>query len=225
MIVFKNVSKVYSNKVALNDVSLRIGKGEFCFIVGPSGAGKTTLVKMLYKEENPTKGNIYVAGTDLAKIKPGQVPYLRRKIGVVFQDFKLLTDRTVEENVAFVLAVTGCPWRETRKKVNNVLAMVGLKNHARAYPDELSGGEQQRVAIARALVRNPALLIADEPSGNLDPVTSMEIFRLLERTNAYGTTVVVATHAQNIVNAMRKRVIEIRKGSVIRDVRRGAYDS
>jgi len=210
--------------LALNHVNLDIRKGEFVFIVGQSGAGKSTLIKLLYREEVPTEGRVVVAGKDLTRMRRREVPLLRRRLGVVFQDFRLLPDRTVAENVEFALRVTGYSGRDAKKAVAQVLAMVGLKNRLNAYPGELSGGEQQRVAIARSLVRNPDILIADEPTGNLDPDTSMEIFRLIERANRYGTTVVVATHARHIVDAMRKRVIELRKGTVVRDVHRGAYD-
>lgn len=225
MISVKGVSKVYSaGMLALNRVTLDIRKGEFVFVVGPSGAGKSTLIKLLYREEVPSEGQVIVAGKDLTRMKRRDVPFLRRKIGVVFQDFKLLQDRTVAENVAFALQVTGYGGRDISKTVSQVLALVGLKNRQGAYPGELSGGEQQRVAIARSLVRNPDILIADEPTGNLDPDTSLEIFKLIERANMYGTTVVIATHARHIVDAMRKRVIELRKGTVVRDVRRGAYE-
>jgi cell division transport system ATP-binding protein len=210
--------------LALDHVDLEIKKGEFVFIVGQSGAGKSTLIKLLYKEEDPTSGRVIVGGKDLIKMRRREIPYLRRKIGVVFQDFKLLPDRTVAENVAFALLVTGYSGRDPVKSVMQVLSMVGLKERQNAYPSQLSGGEQQRVAIARALVRNPDILIADEPTGNLDPDTSLEIFKLIERANMYGTTVVVATHARHIVDSMRKRVIELRKGTVVRDARRGAYD-
>ncbi|MGE5579885.1 MAG: cell division ATP-binding protein FtsE [Bacillota bacterium] len=225
MISLRGVSKRYSTgMVALDHVDLEIKKGEFVFIVGQSGAGKSTLIKLLYKEENPTSGQVLVGGKDLTKMRRREVPFLRRKIGVVFQDFKLLEDRTVAENVAFALLVTGYSGRDPAKSVSQVLSLVGLKERQNAYPSQLSGGEQQRVAIARALVRNPDLLIADEPTGNLDPDTSLEIFKLIERANMFGTTVVVATHARHIVDSMRKRVIELRKGSVVRDARRGAYD-
>ena len=210
--------------LALNRVSLDIRKGEFVFIVGQSGAGKSTLIKLLYREEVPSEGQVFVGGRDVARMRRREVPLLRRKIGVVFQDFKLLPDRTVAENVAFALQVTGYSGRDANKAVSQVLSMVGLRNRQNSYPGELSGGQQQRVAIARALVRNPDILIADEPTGNLDPDTSLEIFRLIERANRYGTTVVIATHARHVVDAMRKRVIELKRGSVVRDVRRGAYD-
>ncbi|HHY44771.1 MAG TPA: cell division ATP-binding protein FtsE [Firmicutes bacterium] len=225
MIQVRDVSKAYpGGMLALNHVNLDIRKGEFVFIVGQSGAGKSTLIKLLYREEVPTEGRVVVAGKDLTRMRRREVPLLRRRLGVVFQDFRLLPDRTVAENVEFALRVTGYSGRDAKKAVAQVLAMVGLKNRLNAYPGELSGGEQQRVAIARSLVRNPDILIADEPTGNLDPDTSMEIFRLIERANRYGTTVVVATHARHIVDAMRKRVIELRKGTVVRDVHRGAYD-
>lgn len=226
LVLLKGVSKSYlAGSKALDSINLEVTKGEFVFIVGPSGAGKSTLIKLLYREELPSQGQVFVLGRDLTKLRRGEIPFLRRKIGVVFQDFRLLHDRTVEENVAFVLQVTGVSPRDIRKRVAQTLDLVGLRNKASVYPNQLSGGEQQRVAIARALVRGPELLLADEPSGNLDPKTAVEIFKLLERANVYGTTVIVATHAQNIVDSMKKRVIEIRDGRVIRDVRRGAYGS
>jgi len=226
LINLRNVSKDYGGTVkALESVNLEIDKGEFVFIVGPSGAGKSTLIKLLYREEVPSKGQVVVLGKDLAKLRRREVPYLRRRIGVVFQDFKLLEEKTVWENVSFALEVTGTPNREIRKRVSQVLTLVGLKDRRDAFPNELSGGEQQRIAIARALARNPDILLADEPSGNLDPKTSLEIFSLLERANMYGTTVVVATHAQEMVNLFKKRVIELRNGTVVRDERRGAYSS
>ncbi len=225
MVLMKGVSKVYEAGVgALDRVSLEIRKGEFVFVVGPSGAGKSTLIKLLYCQEFPTEGRITVGGKELGGLRRREIPHLRRKIGVVFQDFKLLPDRTVAENIAFALIVTGAAGRDTSKRVAQVLGTVGLRDRQTAYPEQLSGGEQQRVAIARALVRNPELLLADEPTGNLDPKTSLEIFRLIERANVFGTTVVVATHARHIVDSMRKRVIELKNGSVVRDDRRGAYD-
>ncbi|HHY16974.1 MAG TPA: cell division ATP-binding protein FtsE [Firmicutes bacterium] len=226
MITLRNVSKDFNSKVkALSSVSLTIDKGEFVFIVGPSGAGKSTLIKLLYREEMPSQGQVMVLGKDLIRLRRREVPFLRRRIGVVFQDFRLLGDKTVGENVSFALEVTGAPRREIQKRVNHVISLVGLRDRRDAYPDELSGGEQQRVAIARALVRNPDILLADEPSGNLDPKTSLEIFTLLERANMFGTTVVVATHAHDVVDLLRKRVVELRGGSVVRDERRGAYSS
>lgn len=226
MISLRNVSKDYGGSTkALESVTLAIEKGEFVFIVGPSGAGKSTLIKLLYREETPSTGQVVVLGKDLAKLRRREIPFLRRRIGVVFQDFKLLEDKTVGENISFALEVTGTPTREIKKRVAQVLNLVGLKDRRDAYPNELSGGEQQRIAIARALVRNPDVLLADEPSGNLDPKTAHEIFSLLERANMYGTTVVVATHAQDMVNLFKKRVIELRNGTVVRDERRGAYSS
>lgn len=226
MISLRNVSKDYGGSTkALESVTLAIEKGEFVFIVGPSGAGKSTLIKLLYRKETPSTGQVVVLGKDLAKIRRREIPFLRRRIGVVFQDFKLLEDKTVGENISFALEVTGTPTREIKKRVAQVLNLVGLKDRRDAYPNELSGGEQQRIAIARALVRNPDVLLADEPSGNLDPKTAHEIFSLLERANMYGTTVVVATHAQDMVNLLKKRVIELRNGTVVRDERRGAYSS
>lgn len=220
------MSKDYGGSTkALESVTLAIEKGEFVFIVGPSGAGKSTLIKLLYREETPSTGQVVVLGKDLAKLRRREIPFLRRRIGVVFQDFKLLEDKTVGENISFALEVTGTPTRGIKKRVAQVLNLVGLKDRRDAYPNELSGGEQQRIAIARALVRNPDVLLADEPSGNLDPKTAHEIFSLLERANMYGTTVVVATHAQDMVNLLKKRVIELRNGTVVRDERRGAYSS
>jgi cell division transport system ATP-binding protein len=224
LISFRNVSKVYNGSVkALNGVSLHIDKGEFVFAVGASGAGKSTLIKMIYREETPSGGQVFVLGKDLAKMRRREVPYFRRRIGVVFQDFKLLEHKNAWENVSFALEVTGTSRREINRRVSQVLNLVGLLDRREAFPNELSGGEQQRIAIARALVRNPDILLADEPTGNLDPKTSMEIFSLLERANLYGTTVVVATHAQDIVNNLRKRVVELRDGTLVRDERRGAY--
>jgi cell division transport system ATP-binding protein len=225
LISFRNVSKVYNGSVkALNGVSLHIDKGEFVFAVGASGAGKSTLIKMIYREETPSGGQVFVLGKDLAKMRRREVPYFRRRIGVVFQDFKLLEHKNAWENVSFALEVTGTSRREISRRVSQVLNLVGLLDRREAFPNELSGGEQQRIAIARALVRNPDILLADEPTGNLDPKTSMEIFSLLERANLYGTTVVVATHAQDIVNNLRKRVVELRDGTLVRDERRGAYN-
>ncbi len=225
LINLRNVSKVFNSKVkALDAVSLKIDKGEFVFIVGASGAGKSTLIKLMYKDETPSNGQVMVLGKDLSKLRRREIPYLRRRIGVVFQDFKLLEDKNAWENVSFALEVTGTPRREMQRRVNQGLALVGLQDRKEAFPGELSGGEQQRVAIARALVRNPDILLADEPSGNLDPKTSLEIFSLLERANMFGTTVVVATHAQDAVNLLRKRVVELKDGTIVRDERRGAYN-
>lgn len=224
MIEFYDVSKVYSNGVtALRNVTIRIRKGEFVFVVGPSGAGKSTLTRLIYREEVPTSGQIVVDGQNITRMRHRDVPHLRRKIGVVFQDFKLLNDRTVFDNVGFVLEVTGYQTREILKRVPMALEMVGLRDRARAHPLELSGGEQQRIALARAIVRNPSLIVADEPTGNLDPDNSWAIMKLLAEINRMGATVVVATHEKGIVNAMQKRVVAIDGGRVVRDEERGAY--
>ena len=225
MIQFYSVSKLYPNKVcALADVSLKVSKGEFVFLVGPSGSGKSTLIKMIFREEAPTQGDILVAGWNLAKIRHRDIPLLRRSIGVVFQDFRLLLDRTVFENVAFALKVIEAPRREIRRRTMAVLDLVGLRERTGHFPPQLSGGEQQRVALARAIVNNPPIVLADEPTGNLDPETSTGIFRLLEEVNFRGATVVVATHAKTVVDRMRKRVVAIEQGKVTRDESRGAYD-
>ena len=224
MIVFDGVTKVYEpNVVALRDVSLVIDKGEFVFLVGPSGSGKSTMIRLLLKELEPTDGRIIVGGRELAHLKRSKVPMLRRNIGCVFQDFKLLPNRTAFENVAYALKVQGEPRRAIRSKVPEVLALVGLSHKAASYPDELSGGEQQRVSIARAFVNHPPLLICDEPTGNLDPDTSVGIMQLLYRINRSGTTVVMATHDREMVDKMRRRVIALEDGTVVRDERRGGY--
>ena len=224
MIKVDNVTKVYKETVvALDDVSVEIGKGEFVFVVGPSGSGKSTLIRLLLKEEDPTKGDIYIAGKHIAKLSAWKIPYLRRNIGTVFQDFKLLPDRSVAANVGFALEVIGKPRSMIRERVQEVCELVGLKDKLRNFPDELSGGEQQRVSIARAFVNRPLILLADEPTGNLDPSTSVGIMRILDRINRTGTTVVMATHDQRIVDAMRRRVIELDRGSLVRDQARGVY--
>jgi cell division transport system ATP-binding protein len=224
MIKTERVSKIYKDSVvALDDVSVEVGKGEFVFIVGPSGSGKSTFIRLLLKEEEPTKGDIFVAGKNIAKLSPWKVPYLRRNVGTVFQDFKLLSDRTVFANVAFALEVIGKPRHVIDKRVPEILNLVGLGDKLNNYPDELSGGEQQRVSIARAFVNRPLILLADEPTGNLDPTTSVEIMKLLDRINRTGTTVMMATHDNAIVDAMRRRVIELESGKVIRDQARGVY--
>jgi cell division transport system ATP-binding protein len=224
MITVQRVSKVYRNGVvALEDVSVEVEKGEFVFIVGASGSGKSTFIRQLLKEEEASKGEIYVAGKNLAKLSPWKVPYLRRNIGTVFQDFKLLQDKTVFENVAFALDVIGKPKHVIDQRVPEILELVGLGDKLNGYPDELSGGEQQRVSLARAVVNRPLVLLADEPTGNLDPSTSVDIMRLLDKVNRIGTTVVMATHDQAIVDAMRRRVIELDCGRVIRDQSRGVY--
>ncbi|MGE5484551.1 MAG: cell division ATP-binding protein FtsE [Ignavibacteriales bacterium] len=224
MIQLVQVTKVYPNNVvALSSVDLTIHKGEFVFIVGPSGAGKTTLTRLIYREELPTSGSVIVNGEDVTDLHPADVPYLRRNIGVVFQDFKLLPDRTVYDNIAFALEVTSSPRREIRRRVPWAIEAVGLKGKETAMPGELSGGEQQRTALARAIVNKPAVLIADEPTGNLDPATSWGIVRLMEEINRWGTTVVMATHAQSIVNSLQKRVVAVSGGRIIRDEERGVY--
>ena len=225
MIEFKNVSKVYNKNVkALSNVELSIDKGEFVFLVGPSGAGKSTFIKMLLKEVEPTTGNIVIGDEDLSKIKRRQIPYHRRKIGMVFQDFRLIPTLNVYENVAFAMRVVGASPKEIRKRVPMVLSLVGLSDKYKMFPSELSGGEQQRVSIARAIVNNPKVLIADEPTGNLDPDTAKEIMELIDDINKAGTTVLMATHAKDIVNSMKKRVIAIDKGEVVSDVQKGGYE-
>ncbi|MDD7795656.1 cell division ATP-binding protein FtsE [Clostridium sp. 'White wine YQ'] len=225
MIEFKNVSKIYNNNVkALAKVNINIETGEFVFLVGPSGAGKSTFIKMLLKEIDPTEGKITVNGTDLSNIKRNQIPYYRRKIGMVFQDFRLIPTLNVYENVAFAMRVVESSPREIRRRVPMVLSLVGLSHKYKMFPTELSGGEQQRVSLARAIVNNPAVLIADEPTGNLDPETATEIMNLLEDINRAGTTVLMATHAKDIVDTMKKRVIAIEKGQIARDEMRGRYE-
>jgi cell division transport system ATP-binding protein len=224
MIRFDNVTKSYKGTtVALREVSVDIQKGEFVFLVGPSGSGKSTFVRLITKEEEPDGGQIWVAGKDIANLTQWKVPYLRRNIGCVFQDFRLLPTKTVHENVAFALEVIGRPRHVIRSQVPQILDLVGLGKKTNNLPHELSGGEQQRVAIARAFVNRPLILLADEPTGNLDPSTSAGIMRLLDRINRTGTTVIMATHDQSIVDSMRRRVIELDRGSVIRDQARGVY--
>lgn len=225
MIRMENVTKVYENgAVGLKDVSLRIKKGEFAFIVGFSGSGKSTLIRLLLKEVEPSFGKIHIGNTDITSIKRRQIPYLRRRLGVVFQDFRLLPSMTVYENVAFAMQVIESDPEEIRKRVPQVLAMVGLSKKAKAYPNQLSGGEQQRVAIARAIINRPPILLADEPTGNLDPDTAWEIMELIQEINRSGTTVVISTHAKDIVDKMRKRVITISNGTIERDIEGGGYD-
>ena len=225
MIKFENVTKLYpkSDKPALDDISIEIEKGEFVFLVGLSGSGKSTFLRLVLREEKPTSGNIHVAGKDLKTLSNWKVPQLRRQVGTVFQDFRLLPNKTVSENVAFTLHVLGFSRKEIAREVPEVLELVGLEDKADRKPGELSGGEQQRVAIARAYVSKPAILIADEPTGNLDPATSVGIMKLLDRINRDGTTVVMATHDAGIVDQMRKRVIELDAGHVVRDQARGVY--
>lgn len=224
MISIENVRKVYPNgSEALKGVSIHIERGEFVFIVGSSGSGKSTLIKLLLKELDPTSGRIVINNIDTTKILRKDIPYLRRNLGVVFQDFRLLQNKTVYENVAFAMRVIEAPSKAIRRNVPTVLSLVGLHNKLKAYPNQLSGGEQQRTALARAIVNKPPILIADEPTGNLDPETAWGIMNLLEDINRQGTTVVVATHAKDIVDAMQKRVITLRKGVIIRDVEKGGY--
>jgi cell division transport system ATP-binding protein len=224
LVELRNVSKTYPNgTVALRDINLKLDKGEFVFLVGPSGSGKSTLVKLLLKEEDVTEGEVYVSGYDVTGMTRSEIPYLRRSLGVVFQDFRLLPNKTVYENVAFAMIITESLPREIRRQVPMALALVGLSRKANMYPNQLSGGEQQRVALARALVNNPALLIADEPTGNLDPETSWEIMKLLSEINHRGTTVIVATHEKSIVDEMKKRVVSISKGVIVRDQEKGLY--
>jgi cell division transport system ATP-binding protein len=224
MISLSHVTKSYKDTVtALDDVSIEIAKGEFVFVVGPSGSGKSTLIRLLLKEEEPTSGDIYVAGKHIGKLSPWKVPYLRRNLGTVFQDFKLLPDKNVFDNVAFALEVIGKPRNVIHQRVPEILNLVGLGGKLPNYPDELSGGEQQRVSIARAFINRPLILLADEPTGNLDPATSVDIMKLLDRINRTGTTVLMATHDNAIVDAMRRRVIELEGGKVVRDQTRGVY--
>lgn len=224
MIKFKNVSKLYENKVkALTDINIDIEKGEFVFLVGPSGSGKSTFIRMLLKEIDPTEGTISVGETVLCEIKRKQIPYYRRKVGMVYQDFRLIPTLNVYENVAFAMRVVEASEKEIRKRVPIVLALVGLSHKYKMFPNELSGGEQQRVSLARAIVNNPTLLIADEPTGNLDPETASEIMNLLDDINKAGTTVLMATHAKEIVDSMQKRVIAIEGGVIVRDEKRGTY--
>lgn len=224
MIEFRNISKIYNgNKYALSDINLDIEKGEFVFLVGPSGAGKSTFIKLLLREIEPTSGKLIVDGTDITSLSRKQIPHYRRKIGVVFQDFRLIPSLNVYENVAFAMRAIEASHREIRKKVPMVLSLVGLSNKYKAFPHQLSGGEQQRISLARAIVNNPSLLIADEPTGNLDPETSLGIMDILNDINHAGTTIIMATHAKDIVDKMRKRVIAIEKGTVVRDAERGVY--
>jgi len=224
MIEMMNVTKKYNKGItAINNLSIQINDGEFVYVVGPSGAGKSTFIKMMYREEKATKGRIRVGKYDLMKIKDRQIPYLRRYVGVVFQDFKLLQHKTVYENVAYAMEVIEKSPREIKRRVEDVLELVNLKHRMNNFPNELSGGEQQRVAIARAIVNTPGILIADEPTGNLDPETSMEIMDILERINEQGTTIVMATHNSQIVNEKKHRVIAIENGQIVRDQEQGEY--
>jgi cell division transport system ATP-binding protein len=225
VIKFDNVSKVYKNDhAALRDVEVNIEKGEFVFLVGPSGSGKSTFIRLVNRQELATQGKIWVAGKNIDDLPGWKVPYLRRNIGYIFQDFKLLSNKTVEENVAFALEAIGRPRATIRSQVPAILELVGLAGKADSRPDELSGGEQQRVSIARAFVNRPLIMLADEPTGNLDPATSVGIMKLLDRINRTGTTVVMATHDRGIVDTMRRRVIELDHGNVVRDQSRGVYE-
>ncbi|GBF10590.1 cell division ATP-binding protein FtsE [Tepidibacillus sp. HK-1] len=224
MIEMFDVWKTYPNGVnALQAINIKINKGEFVYVVGPSGAGKSTFIKLMYREERPTKGQIFLNGFNVEKLKERQIPQIRRNIGVVFQDYRLLPNLTAYENVSFAMEVIEAPKKLIRKRVPEVLELVGLKEKMNAMPNQLSGGEQQRVALARALVNSPSVIIADEPTGNLDPDTSWEIMDLFEKINFRGTTIVMATHNKVIVNKLRKRVIAIENGSVVRDQQRGEY--
>nr|WP_317283469.1 cell division ATP-binding protein FtsE [uncultured Sellimonas sp.] len=226
MIEFNEVTKEYSKGIAaLNGINLKIEKGEFAFIVGDSGSGKSTLIRLLMKELEPTSGNIIVNGQNLNRLKHKKIPEYRRHLGVVFQDFRLLKDRNIYENIAFALRVTETSPRIIKQKVPAALSLVGLAQKYKAFPKELSGGEQQRVAIARAIVNEPAILLADEPTGNLDPTNSWEIMKLLEEANDRGTTVLVVTHNQEIVNEMKKRVITMKKGVIVSDEKKGGYNN
>lgn len=224
MIKIRNLTKIYGNHSALQNVSLDIGVGEFVFLVGSSGAGKSTLMRHIYREEQPTSGQIFVGGVNVAKIPDNQIPDLRRCMGIVFQDYKLLEKQTVFDNVAFLLRTMGMSSKEVNTRVNGALKIVGLSHKVLSKPTELSGGEQQRVGIARAIVNGPPLLIADEPTGNLDPKTSLEIVNILEKVNQRGITVVMSTHDHAIVDYFKKRVITLEQGRVIKDVQDGTYE-
>lgn len=224
MIEMHDVWKTYDNgNDAVQGIDVTISKGEFVYVVGPSGAGKSTFIKLMYREERPTKGKIYINGINVDRVKERRIPQIRRNIGVVFQDFRLLPRKTAYENVAFAMEVIETPPKRIQKRVNELFELIGLEDRKDAYPDELSGGEMQRVAIARAMVNQPSVVIADEPTGNLDPETSWDIMKLFEQINDMGTTVVMATHNRDIVNQMKKRVIAIENGQIVRDELRGAY--
>nr|WP_285855841.1 cell division ATP-binding protein FtsE [Paenibacillus camelliae] len=219
-----DIWKTYADGTsALNGVSVKIDRNEFVYLVGPSGAGKSTFMKLIYREEIPTKGEIFVNGFNIGKLKQRKIPYVRRNIGVIFQDFRLLPKLTIYENVAFAMEAIEAPRKVIKKRTMEVLELVGLKHKHKSFPSQLSGGEQQRVSIARAIVNNPAVIVADEPTGNLDPDTSLDIMNLLEEINFRGTTIVMATHNKEIVNSMRKRVIAIEHGNIVRDEQRGEY--
>ena len=224
MLDLENVSKIYpGGNVALRNISIHIDPGEFVFIVGPSGAGKSTFIKMLFREVLPSAGSIRINDVDILNLQPKEIPYMRRQLGIIFQDYRLLPDRTVYDNVAFAMQVIEAPYRQIKRRVMNVLDLVGLRRRAYAHPNELSGGEQQRIAIARAIVNSPALVIADEPTGNLDPETSREILEIFQEINNSGTTIIMATHDKQIVDSMSKRVIAIENGEIVRDELNGVY--
>ncbi|MGP2528515.1 cell division ATP-binding protein FtsE [Acidaminococcus sp. LBK-2] len=224
MLEMRHAGKVYpGGAVALEDINVHIKPGEFVFLVGPSGAGKSTFIRMISREIEPTSGQILVDGVDVMKLKRGDIPYLRRQLGIVFQDFRLLNDRTAYENVAFAMQVIEAPSYKIRKRVNEVLELVGLKDRGNNYPGEMSGGEQQRIAIARAIVNDPLLVIADEPTGNLDPETSKDIMEIFTQINSHGTTIIMATHDKTMVDYMQKRVIALENGRIVRDDRKGVY--
>ena len=224
MLIMSDVSKVYpGGSVALQDVNVHIEPGEFVFVVGPSGAGKSTFIKMLFREVLPTTGSIFVNGMDILSLSPKEIPFMRRQLGIIFQDYRLLPDRTVYENVAFAMQVIEAPHRKIKRQVMNMLDLVGLRHRANAYPNELSGGEQQRIAIARAIVNDPVFVIADEPTGKLDPETSWDIMEIFKEINDTGTTIVMATHDKEVVDAMGKRVIAIEHGRIVRDEKEGVY--
>ena len=224
MLIMSDVSKVYpGGSTALQNVNVHIEPGEFVFVVGPSGAGKSTFIKMLFREVLPTTGSIFVNGMDILALSPKEIPFMRRQLGIIFQDYRLLPDRTVYENVAFAMQVIEAPHRKIKRQVMNMLDLVGLRHRANAYPNELSGGEQQRIAIARAIVNDPVFVIADEPTGNLDPETSWDIMEIFKEINDTGTTIVMATHDKEVVDAMGKRVIAIEHGRIVRDEKEGVY--
>lgn len=224
MLEMRHAGKIYpGGSVALEDINVEIKAGEFVFLVGPSGAGKSTFIRLISREIEPTSGQIFVDGVDVMKLKRRDIPYLRRQLGIVFQDFRLLNDRTAYENVAFAMQVIEAPSHKIRQRVNEVLDLVGLKDRGDAYPGEMSGGEQQRIAIARAIVNDPLLVIADEPTGNLDPETSMEIMNIFSQINESGTTIIMATHDKTMVDYMQKRVIALENGRIVRDDRKGVY--
>ena len=224
MLLMKGISKTYpSGAVALRGVDIHIKPGEFVFVVGPSGAGKSTFIKMLFREVIPTTGQLFVDGVDVMSLRPEEIPFLRRQLGIIFQDYRLLNERTVYDNIAFAMQVIETPYRQIKRRVASVLDLVGLRSRSGDYPGELSGGEQQRVAIARAIVNDPLLVIADEPTGNLDPETSMDIMKIFSQINDSGTTIVMATHDKTIVDIMEKRVIAIEDGYIVRDDAKGVY--